>query len=182
MPPQPLRVRALSDDEASELQRLSRARTEPAQSVLRAQILWLSHQGETVQAIAAALGIAVATARKWVRRFNAHGMEGLQDAPKSGRPPTYSAEQVGEVVACALSDPQSLGLPFAGWSLDRLQAYLNEERHIGIKRSRIDEILKAEGLRWRKQESWFGTQVDPDFAQKRGPSLHSTRSRLQTAS
>ena len=40
---------------------------------------------------------------------------------------------------------------------------------IGMKRSRIGEILLDEGLRWRKQETWFGERVDPEFAEKRGP-------------
>jgi hypothetical protein len=37
-----------------------------------------------------------------------------------------------------------------------------------MKRSRLDELLLAEGLRWRQQESWFGERVDPEFAQTRG--------------
>jgi hypothetical protein len=30
-----------------------------------------------------------------------------------------------------------------------------------MKRSRISEILLAEGLRWRQEETWFGARVDP---------------------
>jgi len=78
------------------------------------------------------------------------------------------------VIATALTDPKALELPFASWTLDRLAAHLNEHRGIAIKRSRIDEILLAEGLRWRRHESWFGERVDPAFAKKgadRGP-LH----------
>jgi hypothetical protein len=41
------------------------------------------------------------------------GLDGLADLPRSGRPATYSAEQVAEVIAAALSDPQKLGQPFA---------------------------------------------------------------------
>ena len=43
-----------------------------------------------------------------------------------------------------------------------------------MKRSRISEILVEEGLRWRKQETWFGERVDPDFAEKRGSSANCT--------
>ena len=181
MAPPYLLVRPLQADEATTIDRLRRARTEAAQTVLRANIIWRSHQGETVQAIAQALSVSTGMVRKWVRRFNAQGMDGLQDAPKSGRPPTYTPEQVSTVVATALTDPQTLGLPFAAWTLDRLQAYLNEEVGIGIKRSRIDDLLRSEGLRWRKQESWFGERVDPDFVEKRGPSSRSTPSPHPTA-
>jgi transposase len=81
---------------------------------------------------------------------------------------------VGEVIALALTDPRSLDLPFASWTLDRLAAYLQEAKGIAIKRTRIDELLLAEGLRWRSQETWFGERVAPAFAEKRGPSSRST--------
>jgi len=107
--------------------------------------------------------------RKWIKRFNAAGLAGLQDQPRSGRPATYTSEQVGEVIAVSLLKPDSLGLPFGCWTLDRLQAYLNDERGLTIKRSRINELLVAEGLRWRTDETWFGERVDPKFAEKRRP-------------
>ena len=67
-----------------------------------------------------------------------------------------------------------MGQPFACWTLDRLAAYLSESKEIAMKRSRISELLVAEGLRWRQQETWFGERVDPDFAEKRGASRPST--------
>ena len=88
---------------------------------------------------------------------------------------------MAEVVAAALTAPEALGLPFACWTLDRLAAYLDEHRRIPIRRSRIDEILRAEGLRWRRHESWFGERVDPEFAVKRGASRPSTRPHLRAA-
>jgi transposase len=46
-----------------------------------------------------------------------------------------------------------LSLPFGCWTLDRLATYLNEQKGIAIKRSRIDEVLLAEGLRYHKQDT-----------------------------
>jgi len=66
-------------------------------------------------------------------------------------------------------------VPFASWTLDRLEAYLNEHQALAIKRSRIDDLLLAEGLRWRTHETWFGERVDPEFAKKRGALKPSTR-------
>ena len=77
------------------------------------------------------------------------------------------------MIEAALSRPTELGLPFATWTLDRLVAYLGEQG-IGMRRSRIGEVLLAEGLKWRQEETWFGARVDPDFARKRGPSSGST--------
>jgi transposase len=172
----PIRVRELTDDEAETVKRLAHSRTEPARSVERAKIVWLSHEDRLVPAIAQELQLAPKTVRMWLKRFNADGLAGLEDAARSGRPATYTVAEVGEVIATALTNPQSLELPFASWTLDRLEAYLNETKGIAIKRSRIDEMLLAEGLRWRKQETWFGERVDPEFAEKRGALPGSTRS------
>lgn len=173
--PRFLVLRPVTDEETQAIHRLAPARTAPARIVERAQIVWWAHLGERVPAIAHALGRSEATVRLWLTRFNADGLDGLGDAPRAGRPPTYTPEARGQVVAASLTKPDDLGLPFGSWTLDRLAAYLNEQRNIPIKRSRIGEILQAEGLRWRTQETWFGERVDPDFAAKRGRLLPSTR-------
>jgi transposase len=143
--------------------------------VERARIIWLAQQGRRVPAIAAALRRTEPTVRLWLKRFNTTGLAGLADQPRAGRPPTYTPDEVGAVLAASLTDPQRLDLPFAAWTLDRLAAYVQEAQGIAMKRSRIDELLRAEGLRWRTQETWFGERVDPAFAEKRGPSSPSTR-------
>jgi len=177
-----LRLRRLSEDEAREIARLTRARAAPVRLVARARVIAAAQQGQRLPDVAAQLGVSVAMVRRWVSRFNAHGLAGLNDAARSGRPATYPPAAVGELLAASLSDPRALGLPFASWTLDRLTAYLNEEKAIPIKRSRIAQILQAEGLRWRQQERWFGERPDPAFAEKRGPSSPSTPPPRRTAS
>ncbi len=166
----PLLVRELTVEERGMIEDLARSRTEPARVVERARIILHSSQRQRVPEIARLLNISTKPVRLWIKRFNAAGLAGLKDDPRSGRPATYTPEQIGEVIAGSLTNPRNLGLPFASWTLDRLEAYLNEQKGIPIKRSRIDEILVAEGLRWRTQETWFGDRVDPDFGQKRGSS------------
>ncbi len=180
--PRFLTLRTLTDDEVRTIDRLAHSRTEPARAVERAQMVWRAHQGARVPAIARALGLREATVRQWLKRFDAQGVAGLVDAPRSGRPPVYTADEVGEVLAASLTKPDDLGLPFGSWTLDRLTAYLQEEKRLGIGRTRIGELLRAEGLRWRTQETWFGARVDPDFVQKRGPSSPSTRRHLRLVS
>ncbi len=177
-----LTLRPLTDAEVDAVRRLAHSRTDPARTVERARIVWHAHSGERVPAIAGRLGVCEATVRRWLARFAVAGLDGLADAGRTGRPPTYTAELIGDVVAASLTDPAALGLPFASWTLDRLAAYLAEERGIPIKRSRIGEVLVAEGLRWRTQETWFGARPDPAFAEKRGPSSPSTPSRPPAAS
>jgi transposase len=165
-----LTVRPLTAEEATAIEALARSRTAPARAVERARIIREAQHGARVPAIARMLGVCEATVRTWLSRFNASGLAGLDDVPRAGRPATYPPEAVGELVVASLTAPHALGLPFGSWTLDRLAAYLAEEKGIAMKRSRIGEILQAEGLRWRTQETWFGERPDPAFAAKRGPS------------
>src|ERR671912_1595686 len=176
-----IRVRALSDDETQELARMARSRTLGAGLVRRAQIVQHALQeGLSAPDIAARMGLCGATVRFWLKRFNERGLPGLEEDMRSGRPPTYTAEERSAVIKAALSRPAELGLPFATWTLDRLVAYLSEQG-IGMRRSRIGGGLPAEGLKWRQEETWFGARVDPAFAEKRGPSSSSTPRRRSAA-
>lgn len=182
MPTQtPVRLRELTAEERTAIEKLARSRTEEARLVERAQIVLRLADGERPSHVAAHLRISRPKVYVWLKRFNAFGVSGLRDDARSGRPATYTPDEVSELIAAALTKPQELELPFASWTLDRLQTYLNEQKGIPIKRSRIDEILVAEGLRWRQQESWFGERLDPDFAEKRGASTRSTPPRPSEA-
>ena len=169
-----IRVRALSAEEANELKELARSRKRGAGLVRRAQIVVHAVEGLAAPEIAAQMELCGKTVRFWLKRFNERGFKGLEEDVRTGRPPTYSAEERSAVIRTALTRPTELGLPFACWTLDRLVAYLSEHG-IAMRRSRISEIFIREGLKWRQEETWFGARVDPDFARKRGRSSSSTR-------
>jgi transposase len=177
----PMQLRPLNEDEWAAVRRLAHSRTESARVVERARIVWLAAQGASLTTVARTVQRSLPTVRLWLGRFNAQGVAGLQDTPRAGRPPRYTAEQVGQVIELALTDPDALDLPFGCWTLDRLQYYANEVLAIPIKRARIGQLLLAEGLRWRSQETWFGERVDPAFAEKRGPLSGSIPSRRRAA-
>ena len=175
-------LRPLTDEETRAIDWLAHARTEPARAVERARIIRAARAGARVPAIARGLGLCEATVRLWLKRVNAQGWDGLADAPRAGRPPTYTPEEVGEVIAASLTDPADLGLPFGSWTLDRLAAHLHETKDLAISRSRTGEILHAEGVRWRTQERWFGARPDPASVAQRGRSSPATRRHLRVVS
>ena len=177
-----IRVRSPSAEEHAELTRRARSRTLCAGRVKRAQLVLLAAEGRKAGEIAEELRLHARTARFWLKRFDARGLAGLEESERPGRPPVYSADQVGAVIEAALTRPADLGRPFASWTLDRLVAYLGEAKGIARRRSRVGEILRREGLRWRQEETWFGARVDPDFARKRGRSSSSTPPRPRAAS
>jgi transposase len=176
-----LHARAVSEEEREALSRLEGSRKRGAGLVRRAQIIVHALDGLSAPEIAAKMELCGATVRFWLKRFNERGLQGLEDDMRSGRPPTYSADEKSTVIRTALTRPEDLDLPFACWTLDRLVASLSEHG-VGMRRSRISEILLDEGLKWRHEETWFGERIDPDFARKRGRSSSSTRRHRPAAS
>jgi transposase len=91
-------VRELTADEHTTIGRLVQAQAAPARLVRRARIIHLARGGAPVAAIARQLGLSRHGVRPWIARFNAAGMAGLDDAPRSGRPPTYQEDERSRVI------------------------------------------------------------------------------------
>src|SRR5437667_6541088 len=166
----PLRMRELTKEEEQVIKKLAHSRTASARLVERAKIIELASFGQTIPQVIQQLHLSEHMVRKWWKRFEEQGLAGLEDAPRPGAPSRYTAENKARVLEAALTRPKDLDLAFSSWTFERLAAYVREQLGIRMKKTRIFEILQEEGLRWRKQETWFGERLDPEFAKKRGPS------------
>ena len=121
-----LRLRDLTDDERTEVQRITRSHTLGAASFRRARIVVHAMSGLKAEEIARRMDLCGNTVRSWINRFNARGLDGLEEDVRTGRPPTYSAEQRSAVITAALTGPPSwpaLCLLDPG----RLVAYLSDQ-------------------------------------------------------
>jgi transposase len=85
-------MRVKGHDSVEGLQAAARAATD---ANVRDRIRMVLHalEGDTAQAIAQRLGCSERVVRKWIQRYNAQEIKGLQTAPRSGRPRSLSAEE-----------------------------------------------------------------------------------------
>src|SRR5262249_61351294 len=104
---------ALTGGEQSVLMARARSARGPFRDRLRAQIVLAAAAGSTNVAIAAQVGVHVDTVRKWRRRFAAGRLAGLKDAPRSGRPPVFTATARAEAIALACALPAESGVPLS---------------------------------------------------------------------
>jgi transposase len=88
----------LDGQSQEELKSLAGGRVSAVRVAERAIIIVELAAGRTKQEIAKQLGIARQTVLRWEQRFLRLGMEGLNDAPRSGRPRTIGPEKIAQIV------------------------------------------------------------------------------------
>jgi transposase len=132
---------------------------------LRAQIVLAAAAGKTNAAIASEAGACTDTVRKWRRRFAAGGLAGLRDAPRSGRPPVFTAAGRAEAVALACALPAETGVPLSRWSCPDLARELAARCQVAASASTIGRWLAGDALKPWQHRSWISVR-DPDFAAK----------------
>ena len=98
-------ARPLGPEEAQVIQQLIRSRTVPAGIYQRALIIQWSTQGLTPSEIAERLPMKWDNIVKWIRRFNAEGLAGLQERSGRGRKRKRQAAEALTVVETMLTPP-----------------------------------------------------------------------------
>jgi transposase-like protein len=90
----------LSGEEEAVLMARARSVRSEYRDRLRARIVLAAAGGKNNAAIAGETGVCADTVRKWRRRFAASRLAGLKDAPRSGRPPVFTAADRAEAPTC----------------------------------------------------------------------------------
>lgn len=96
----------LRQDDEEELVRWTRSTATRAGLVLRSRIVLAAAAGEANERIADRLGTSKTTVIKWRERYQRHGIAGLRDEPRSGRPRIVDHRQI---VAATLAPPVNDG-------------------------------------------------------------------------
>jgi len=138
----------------------------PYRRVKRARAALLYELTGTVN-VAEMIGCAVSTVRKWYHRYQEHGISGLNDLPRSGRPKVFSARFRLELVAIVCQKPPEVFLPgVTHWSIRDLVMMLPRLLNLkSISAETVRNILKEHHLKPHKLE-YYLTKTDPDFFSK----------------
>src|ERR1700735_2789940 len=99
----------LSAEARSTLDKFVHSSSTPQSLALRSRIVLAAADGSNNQQIAAALKLPPITVGKWRQSFALFGLEGLRDAPRSGRPPKHDAEVRLEVQTRVCQQPEDQG-------------------------------------------------------------------------
>lgn len=152
----PLAPLTVTEEQRDELRSWAR-RPKTAQAMaLRARIILRCDQGWSNDDVADELGVHSVTVGKWRRRFIAHGLDGLVDAPRSGTPRTIKDEDIERVLALTLEQTPKNA---THWSTRSMAAAT------GLSQSSISRVWRAFSLQPHREDT-FKLSNDPLFVSK----------------
>jgi transposase len=159
---------------------LSKSRTESQLVVQRATIVLRAFAGLRNDQIAAEIGLGAGQVGLWRRRWQA-SWEGLiafecgeprrlrgailevfRDAPRSGSPGKFTAEQVTQILALACEPPEKSGRPITHWTRKELHAEVLKRGIAQISESQVGRYLQQAVLQPHRRKMWLNTkEKDP---------------------
>lgn len=146
----------LAKADRAELERLQRSPRVAAGLSRRARAVLLMAESVAGTEVARRTGYTVVQISRLRRRFAEEGLRGLDDKPRSGRPPSITARKRAQIVAKTLKAPAH-GL--SHWSARELAA------EVGVSHTTVHRIWQAHDLQPHRIET-FKFSTDPNAEEK----------------
>jgi len=90
------------------------------------------------------------------------------DKHREGRPIVATAEYRSRLVDAMKTNPRQMGYPFTVWTITRIRAHMARELKILLSESRVRQIMKEEGLAFKRPKHTLAQKRDKDgFAEVR---------------
>lgn len=139
----------LKPEELSQIEQAIQSAPE-AEVRQRAIALRLLHRGQSPDQVADVVLVTANTIYDWHKRWREHGIAGLRDRPRTGRPGKATSAYIAQLDQLLTTDPAELGLPFTIWTIQRLRLYLAEQTGILLSYTRFRSLLNRLGYRWKQ--------------------------------
>ena len=156
--PQQERLRPLTAEEQTALERLIKASSARVDQVRRAVALRAVAQGHSFTQAARHAGFkSGTTVAELVGRFNRRGVAALTTAAGRGRKPTYDTAARAQIVATAQHPPDRRVDGTATWSLGTLERTLRREAFPHLGATTIRHVLEDAGSSYQRTRTWCPT-------------------------
>lgn len=133
----------ITEQERAEVDAQLRRETLPPRLRERLEMVKACSLGRDAEAVAAWSGRTPRTVNRWLSRFEQKGIEGLKDAPRSGRPKSADESYIEKLEAAIETKPRDLGLSFDVWTSQRLSAYLEESTGVKLSPGWLRALLST---------------------------------------
>lgn len=107
-----------------------------------------------------------ASVRRWIKRFNAKGVEGLSDAPRPGAEAKVTPAYRKRLLEIVRRRPRSLDQPYSLWTLRRLADFMAEETSIRLSYETVRRVLKRGDIVLSRPQHKISSP-DPEYQVKK---------------
>ena len=153
----------LSEEQRAELSQVSRQAV--GRVALRAHMVLLSGRGYSVSEIAKVHDCGLDVVRTWLHRYEEQGVEGLEDEPRSGRPPKDPL--AGDIIDTqARQSPRNSGHVQGCWTVALLTAFLATRFGLVLSCASVRRYLHLQNWRWRRPRLDTARKHDPEAVSK----------------
>lgn len=147
----------LTDDERETLEAWARSSSAEHRMVERAQVILLAAEGLPAREIARHLRTRLARVSKWRQRFGKARLNGLRDAPRSGKPRTYDDTSEKRMLALLDRNPPD---GYSQWNGRLLAEALGN-----VSDDQVWRLLRKHKIQLQRRRSWC-ISTDPEFGAK----------------
>jgi transposase len=159
-------VPSLSEEQILELEQLYRKTGVPRVRT-RAQMVLLSVEKKlTADEIAEIVRESSVTVLRWLHRYIAEGIQGLLDAPRSGRSSILTNEFRKRLLEVVRRRPRSLELEYSMWTLQRLADFMAEDTGVRVSTETIRRALAKEDIVFSRPQHTISSP-DPEYQVKK---------------
>ena len=144
----------LSEEQKKQLQDNIKPTTQ-YRFVQRINAILLAAEGQNNKQIAHKVGLSVVAVSHWRTRFARRGIEGLNDLPRSGKPPKYGHTERLKLIDVACQPPSLK----ERWTVRELS------EKTGISKSHLHRIMHELDLKPHQFKMWLFSH-DPEFEAK----------------
>jgi len=147
---------SISKQVAATLNQWCRSTALPHGQIMRAKIILQLSEGMTPTDVATAQRTTAKTVHRWRNRFEAEGIDGLLERPRSGRPTVIDKETVDKVMFLTT---KRIPEEATHWSIELMARYAE------VTPWQVRQIWKAADLRPHRLKT-FKISNDPEFSNK----------------
>ena len=103
------------------------------------------------------------TVARYIARYEAEGVSGLQTRSRSGRPRKVTTDYEKRLLDLVEQESREAGMPFSNWTTENLATELADRTGIALSPRQVENYLKQHDWRLRRPVRTVKHKQDPEL-------------------
>lgn len=149
--------------ELLKMEKIKRSQKNSYALVIRITIILLMLAGMNISRVSRKTNTSRNTVKKWAKRYQEFGIDGLYDMPRKGCPSTFDAEVAIHIIKIACEMPEKYGRSLDKWDCNEIAMELIRSQVVeNISVETVRRILASNKLKPWKHRMWLSEKKPRD--------------------